>query len=169
MSGLDCFVERLLIDSNVCNRVNMRLPHTPRSFPTAAASHYFDDVFSKRRDSLAVRRQGTLRRSSTSRSIGNRSSLNSTNGDAYSSAGDAYSGYGETEGDDSIPDESAATEGSAGGYMNEKDLKERQEADEHVANYVADQLERVRSHGSASAVHDEFEASLDGAADAYSR
>ena len=37
------------------------------------------------------------------------------------------------------------------------------EHDEHVQRYVNDQLERVRSGGSAEHVHDEFEATLDGA------
>jgi hypothetical protein len=40
-------------------------------------------------------------------------------------------------------------------------VKEKHEADQHIANYVSDQLERIRSNDSA-AYDDEFEAQLDG-------
>lgn len=41
--------------------------------------------------------------------------------------------------------------------------RERKEADEHTANYVSEQLSRVRSHQSADfETGDEFEAQLDG-------
>ena len=36
------------------------------------------------------------------------------------------------------------------------------EANQHVANYVNDQLERVRSNESVAVYEDEFEAQLDG-------
>ncbi|KKK26565.1 hypothetical protein ARAM_002994 [Aspergillus rambellii] len=57
--------------------VNCRLPQTPRS-PFAAAGHYFDDIFTR-----SIHSRGSssgrphIRRSSTSRSIGNRSDLES--------------------------------------------------------------------------------------------
>lgn len=56
--------------------VNCRLPQTPRS-PSAVASHYFDDIFTR---SARPRSSGrpSIRRSSTSRSIGNRSDFGST-------------------------------------------------------------------------------------------
>lgn len=81
------------------------------------------------------------RRSSTNRSIGNRSDLaNSANGDVE----EIRSGLGifapETE----------------------ERQRERLEADKHVATYVTDQLERIRSdEGSAGVNEDEFEAQLD--------
>ena len=40
--------------------------------------------------------------------------------------------------------------------------KEKNEADEHIAKHVQDQLERIRSNESAVAYEDEFEAQLDG-------
>jgi len=121
--------------------VNLRLPHTPRSFPQAAAAHYFDDVFSKKGKTKTS--APSLRRSSTTRSIGNRSSVASANGDNAEAI------------DDSIPDEN--------GGGDHGDIRSQLEQNEHVQRYVADQLERVRSGGSASTVHDEFEAQLDGA------
>lgn len=57
--------------------------------------------------------------------------------------------------EDAIPDE--GTNGDAA------TTRAQLEHDEHVQRYVTDQLERVRSGGSAHSVHDEFEASLDGA------
>lgn len=133
------------VETNI-HSVNLRLPHTPRSFPAAAAAHYFDDVFSKRKPSSSSTptMRANLRRSSTTRSIGNRSSVPSVNGDQDTSATD-----------DAIPDE--RTNGD------EANTRAQLEHDEHVQRYVTDQLERVRSGGSAHSVHDEFEASLDGA------
>ena len=65
--------------------MNCRLPQTPRS-PAAAASHYFDDVFTRqRRASLSRTRRNSLARSITrTRSIGARSDW--TNGGAMSGA-----------------------------------------------------------------------------------
>jgi hypothetical protein len=125
--------------------VNLRLPHTPRSFPQAAAAHYFDDVFSKK-GKKASASAPALRRSSTTRSIGNRSEVQSTNGDESAA-----------DNEDAVPDETA--DNSADEIATRAQL----EHDEHVQKYVNDQLERVRSGGSADNVHDEFEASLDGA------
>jgi len=129
----------------------LRLPHTPRSFPQAAAAHYFDDVFSNKKRTNSTPQ---LRRSSTTRSIGNRDSVASA-----SVAGDANgteNGNGDYS-EDAIPDvrpdpasDSAAT-------------RSQLEHDEHVQRYVNDQLHRVQSGGSADHVHDEFEATLDGA------
>lgn len=49
------------------------------------------------------------------------------------------------------------------GYLNEEQLAEKQKADEQVAHYVTDQLERLNSHDSAEQFGDELEAQLDGA------
>jgi len=117
------------------NRVNCRLPQTPRT-PTTAAAHYFDDVFT--RSSKPKGQQAGVRRSSTSRSIGNRSSFNlSANGD----------------------DDVRSADGSA--YTNGDERGRRQsEADQHIAKFVTDQLERIRSKESVFDA-DEFEAQLE--------
>jgi hypothetical protein len=83
-----------------------------------------------------------MRRSSTTRSIGARSDFDiSVNGDHE----DARS-IG-----NSVETETAERE------------RERREADAHTANYVSEQLSRVRSHQSADfEIGDEFEAQLDG-------
>ncbi len=115
--------------------INCRLPQTPRT-PTAAAAHYSDSYF----DELFSRsNKARIRRSSTSRSIGNRSSFNtSVNGDiANESAFDSMTDDVERK-------------------------RRRSEANQHVANYVNDQLERVRSNESVAVYEDEFEARLDG-------
>ena len=45
---------------------------------------------------------------------------------------------------------------------NEERERRRSEANQHVANFVNDQLERVRSNESAAVYDDELEAQLDG-------
>ena len=125
------------INSSSCrliySRINCRLPQTPRT-PTATAAHYagfyFDEVWGK---SI----KPPVRRSSTSRSIGN-SNNDSVNGDIH---------------DPSVVDSVADTGDRE---------RRRSEANQHVANYVNEQLERVRSDGSVGAYEDEFEAQLDG-------
>lgn len=82
----------------------------------------------------------TLRRSSTSRSIGARSDWdNSTTGEER---------------------EELARAGSVG-IMDEETLRRKAEVEERVAQYVSSQLERVRSNDPAI-VQDELEAQLDG-------
>jgi len=118
--------------------LNCRLPQTPRS-PHTAAAHYFDDIFSR---SAKPHRHGhpITRRSSTSRSIGNRSDFaTSIHGD-----GDSIAPL-----DDEHDDHPLST----------IDSSARGEADGHV--YIADQLRRLRSHVSLGAYEDEFEAQLD--------
>ena len=79
-----------------------------------------------------------VRRSSTSRSIGNRSSFNvSTNGDDDAHSAD---GFAHTNGDERE--------------------RRRSEANQHIAKYVTDQLERIRSNESVFD-EDEFEAQLE--------
>lgn len=123
-------------------RINCRLPQTPRT-PSSAAAHYFDDIFSHTGKPSGTERH-RIRRSSTTRSIGNRSSFN---------------GSLHADGDDAGP----AYSHSAAGADTEEERKRRKEADLHVANYVSDQLERIRSNESAAVYEDEFEAQLDGA------
>lgn len=120
--------------------INCRLPQTPRS-PFAAASHYFDDIFS-RSGRPPFSRRPSVRRSSTTRSIGNRSDFNST------IAGDA-------------------TPGGASAYLDEDEVSRpgsrrgstalSAENDEHINSYVESQLQRVRSSASIAAYEDELE------------
>jgi hypothetical protein len=101
-------------------------------------NHYFDDVFSRHIiGQNMTQEKPKMRRSSTTRSIGARSDFDvSVNGDE-----DVRSV--QTEDEDRV--------------------RERQEADAHTANYVSEQLSRVRSHQSADFENgDEFEAQLDG-------
>lgn len=101
-------------------------------------NHYFDDVFTRhvKHKSEKVARPN-MRRSSTARSIAARSDFDV---DEVRSIGN------------SVESENAERE------------KERREADAHTANYVSEQLERVRSHQSAifDENEDEYEAQLDG-------
>ncbi|KAL9631684.1 MAG: hypothetical protein Q9204_004124 [Flavoplaca sp. TL-2023a] len=109
--------------------LNYRLPQTPRT-PTAAAAHYFDDVFS--RSSKAVVEEPRLRRSSTSRSIGNRSSF-----------------YGSISGDRQRHT-----------HDDEDDRARRKsEADDHMARHVTQALERLRTQGEATNCENELETS----------
>ena len=102
-------------------------------------AHYFDDTFTRHVNQAKADKSPyhTMRRSSTARSIGARSDFDtSVNGDAPVSVGPSFDAERE---------------------------RERQEADVHTANYVSEQLERVRSNVSADfETGDEFEAQLDG-------
>lgn len=122
--------------------LNCRLPQTPRS-PFAAASHYFDDIFSRsgRRPSS---RRPSVRRSSTNRSIGNRSDFNSTiAGDATPSA--------------VLDDDYTSSPISRRGSTFAASPNGEEEDDEHVQNFVASELQRVRSTTSMAAYEDELE------------
>ncbi|KAJ5739172.1 hypothetical protein N7533_011956 [Penicillium manginii] len=122
--------------------LNCRLPQTPRS-PFAAASHYFDDIFSRTGRPPSSRRP-SVRRSSTNRSIGNRSDFNSTiAGDQTPAALD-----------DEFTSSPISRRGSTafGGSQN----GDEDEEDEHVHNYVESQLQRVRSSASMAAYEDEL-------------
>jgi hypothetical protein len=105
-------------------------------------AHYFDDMFT-RHVSQPKSRKPSLRRSSTSRSIGVRSDFDaSINGD-------------DEDGGHSI--------GNSEATDNPERERERNEANAHVAQYVSERLERVRSRDSAvSENEDEYEAQLDG-------
>ncbi|KAI9753805.1 MAG: hypothetical protein M4579_004986 [Chaenotheca gracillima] len=136
--------------------INCRLPQTPRT-PSTAANHYFDDIFSRhtRRPSgtPSEGKRNHVRRSST-RSIGARSDF---------TAGNAANGT----------DEPRSRANSAALEDSEEQQRERTEANEHVAHFVTDQLERMRVGGSTPGGEegappvfgnhaDEFEAQLDG-------
>ncbi len=106
-------------------------------------AHYFDDTFTRHINQAKSDKSPyhTMRRSSTARSIGARSDFDtSVNGDAPLSIGN------------SVETETA------------EKIREREEADVHTANYVSEQLERVRSNQSTADYEtgDEFEAQLDG-------
>ena len=51
------------------------------------------------------------------------------------------------------------------GYLNAEALQHKAEMDKHVANYVSDQLARVKLGDSADVDSGEFETSLDGTSD----
>lgn len=116
-----------------------RLPQTPRT-PTAAAAHYFDDIWST---AGKPKKPHHLRRSSTSRSIGN--------------------WEGSANGDDVDPDRASLNRTNSIGYLDADALRRKQEMDQHVAHYVSDQLTRIKSGDSDEFDGGELEASLDGA------
>lgn len=101
-------------------------------------NHYFDDVFT-RHVMHKTEKSGrpNMRRSSTARSIAARSDFDL---------------------------DDARSIGNSVEAENPEREKERREADFHTANYVSEQLERVRSHQSADFEEngDEYEAQLDG-------
>lgn len=119
-----------------------RLPQTPRT-PTAAAAHYFDDIWSTEGK---PKKPHHLRRSSTSRSIGFRSDWE-----------------GSANGDDVEPERSNLNRTNSIGYLDADALQKKQEMDQHVASYVSDQLSRIKSGDSNEFDSGELEASLDGA------
>ncbi|KAJ5784638.1 uncharacterized protein N7503_009850 [Penicillium pulvis] len=125
--------------------INCRLPQTPRG-PFAAASHYFDDIFSRSTRGRGIgSRRPSVRRSSTNRSIGNRSDFNST------VAGDAtpVSTY--------LDDEEVMSPVSRRGSTPALSTNGDGEREEHINNYVESQLQRVRSSASIATYEDELE------------
>jgi hypothetical protein len=119
-----------------------RLPQTPRT-PTTAAAHYFDEIFT---GTGRPKKPHHLRRSSTARSIGHRSDWGaSTTGD-----------------EDTTP----LARVNSIGYLNQEDIRRKSEIDQHVAHYVSDQIQRLKTNQDNSSVDEkELETSLDGAAD----
>jgi hypothetical protein len=143
--------------------VNCRLPQTPRT-PSTAAAHYFDDIMNRgpRRKSSIPSTPGLetrrIRRSSTSRSIGNRAS------------GTPHPTYRPNENNgalgyfDGVPAHSVISDGDTDPFGDETPLeKERRKsiADSHVEKYVAEQLTRIKTDESVAVYEDEFEAQLD--------
>lgn len=136
------------IVTNISYSLNCRLPQTPRS-PFAAASHYFDDIFSRSGRPQSSRRP-SVRRSSTNRSIGNRSDFNSTiAGDATPSA---------VLDDEYVSSPISRRGSTAAASQNGED----EEEEEHVHNFVASELQRVRSSASIAAYEDELETKAEG-------
>lgn len=107
-------------------------------------AHYFDDIFHKGTTSTPSKKP-SLRRSSTNRSIGNKSDLK----DSLEEDGDL--------------DEAVRSPANSVGPDNFERERERLEANAHTAHYVSNQLERVRSDDSRLFEDnvDEFEAQLD--------
>ena len=101
-------------------------------------NHYFDDVFTRHVTQAKPKAPG-LRRSSTTRSIGARSDF-----------------------DASVDDDDMRSIGNSVGVEDAEMERERKEADFHTANYVSEQLAKVRSNVSDFDNGDEFEAQLDG-------
>ena len=99
-----------------------------------------------------------MRRSSTSRSIGNRAS--GTPHATYRENGkDDTAGYF-----DGVPANSVISDGDTDPFGDETPLeKERRKsiADSHVEKYVAEQLTRIKTDESLAVYEDEFEAQLD--------
>lgn len=145
--------------------INCRLPQTPRT-PSTAAAHYFDDIYGRgiTRKNTYVGTPGPnaprIRRSSTSRSIGNRSSyVSSVNGDHKS---DAVSDSGDNGYFPEVPPHSGASESDAFGEEEQLEQERRRSiADSHYENFVKEQLHRVKTDESVAVYEDEFEAQLD--------
>lgn len=143
--------------------INCRLPQTPRT-PSTAAAHYFDDIYGRgiTRKNTYVGTPGPaprMRRSSTSRSIGNRSSfVSSVNGDHKSEDGeDGEDGYFPE-----MPSKSEVSESDAWGQEDQLEKERRKSvADSHYEKYVGEQLSRLKTDESVAVYEDEFEAQLD--------
>ncbi|KAK7723996.1 hypothetical protein SLS64_000330 [Diaporthe eres] len=137
--GWTGLIARLIHDTGV----TCRLPQTPRT-PSIGMAHYFDDVFSRQ----VVPRSPSMpriRRSSTARSIGARSDFDHSEANGYDDEQDGHS-----------------ISGSVVLTDDPQRLREKEEADEHMHNYIAEQLERVKteqlSNGNGYEKADEFEA-----------
>jgi hypothetical protein len=146
--------------------MNCRLPQTPRT-PAAAASHYFDDVFTRqRRKSLSGTRRNSLARSLTrTRSIGARSDW--TNGGDKTPAPASANGADDDEDGD---DEGAAANGRRERperqysiYKEDPSEKGPKESnDDHITKYVQEQLQRLKTNES-NEFSEEIAATNDGA------
>ena len=124
------------------NSMTCRLPQTPRT-PTGAADHYFDDIFAT---ATKPKKPHHLRRSSTSRSIGNRSDWGeSTNGDD----------------DETL---SPAKRKNSAGAMDAEAMGQKAAMEERLNHYVTGQLQRIKS-GGQEYERDELETTTDGASD----
>lgn len=150
--GWTGLIAKMIHDSGI----NCRLPQTPRT-PSTAAAHYFDDNF---KASLTRRNTGVstpgptgprMRRSSTSRSLGNHSTVNGA--------------YVNANGDDEDDNKSGYFGRVESNPFGEEERLERQrrqsEADSHTENFIAEHLRRVQTGDPAAVYEDEFEAQLD--------
>jgi hypothetical protein len=125
--------------------LNCRLPQTPRS-PAAAASHYFDDTFTRQRSMTRTR------------SIGARSD--------WDTAGARTPGAPSTAGGDDDGDEGDDEAPASEIYKEDpNEAKGKGESsDDHITKYVQEQLQRLKTNESAE-MSDEIAASGDAAAD----
>lgn len=135
--------------------INCRLPQTPRT-PSTAAAHYFDDVLSRamtRRNTGGVSTPGPrarVRRSSTSRSLGNHSVVNG-----------AYV-QGSEDGENSGYFGKSAVESNPFGEEERLERQRRKsQADSITEDYIKEQLHRVQTGDGTAVYEDEFEAQLD--------
>ena len=142
--------------------MNCRLPQTPRT-PAAAASHYFDDVFTRqRRKSLSGTRRNSLARSLTrTRSIGARSDW--TNGGDKTPAPPSAAGDDDEDGDDEAP---SGQQGKPRQFSIYKEDPEEApgkggDNDDHITKYVQEQLQRMKTNES-NEFSEEIAASGDG-------
>jgi hypothetical protein len=129
--------------------MNCRLPQTPRT-PAAAASHYFDDVFTRqRRKSLSGTRRNSLARSLTrTRSIGARSDW--TNGGDKTPRAPSTNGDNDEDGDEEA---APGAERPARQYSIYKEdpadaSGAKESSDEHITKYVQEQLQRLKTNES---------------------
>jgi hypothetical protein len=133
--------------------MNCRLPQTPRT-PAAAATHYFDDVFTRqRRKSLSGTRRNSLARSLTrTRSIGARSDW--TNGGDKTPAPPSAAGDDDNNEDGDGDDEAATGEERKSRQYSiyKEDPNEAagkgESSDDHITKYVQEQLQRLKTNES---------------------
>jgi hypothetical protein len=148
--------------------INCRLPQTPRT-PSTGLAHYFDDTFSngiKKTNGVSTPGPKPMRRSSTFRGIGHRSSFGSatTNGDHHGTRAQTPAVIHDVDAPHSYF-ENAVTEATSDAWGEEEELeKERRKsvADSHYQQFVKDQLTKIHTEDSNPGVYeDEFEAQLD--------
>jgi hypothetical protein len=122
------------------NSVNHDVPQTPRT-PSTAHAHYFDDILTRTKTGVKVRR---LRRSSTHRSIGGWGNISHT-----TSTEPSINGDDEDETPEAAEDRRKALRrrDSVGTW----NLQEKQAMDNHVNQYVTNKLEALRTTDSALA------------------
>ncbi|KAL1647432.1 hypothetical protein SLS58_002761 [Diplodia intermedia] len=134
--------------------IRCRLPQTPRT-PSTAAAHYFDDVFTTKYKG----RKPSIRRSSTSRSIGSRPDWADLEAPKSPKASNGHA----IDDDESEQPTKPFQRVNSVGYFDAEALEKKKQIDEQVAEYVSNQLSRMKSGESAGeGVGDELEAQLDG-------
>lgn len=129
--------------------------------------HYFDDIMHRHRRSISDgltppppgRRNSMprMRRSSTARSLGLRSDFEVTSVNGSSSA--PHHGADDDD-DESVDPHSGPAMGNSVQHLDPERQKEREEADKKMHEYIADQLQRIKSDDELEQYSqvDEFEA-----------
>ncbi|KAK5998105.1 hypothetical protein PT974_00477 [Cladobotryum mycophilum] len=134
--GWTGLIARMIHDTGI----TCRLPQTPRT-PSQGMSHYFDDMYERHVTVGGVPRtpggRARPRRSSTSRSMGQRSDFE-----------------GMMHGDE---DDARSVAGHDDPERQKEKQKEKQEANEHLHKFVSDQLQRFKGESSANADANEEE------------